>query len=83
MIMAIKSGSWMTVKVYEIPTILVKFILSKLFLINLNFLLDFVFLIYHNALKKAVKIMNTNTINILLVLISVEVLIGTSGRRGS
>lgn len=73
----------MTVKVYEIPTILVKFILSKLFLINLNFLLDFVFLIYHNALKKAVEIMNTNTINILLVLISVEVLIGTSGRKGS
>lgn len=81
--MVIKSGSWMTVKVYEIPTILVKFILSKLFLINLNFLLDFVFLIYHNALKKAVEIMNTNTINILLVLISVEVLIGTSGRKGS
>ena len=73
----------MTVKVYEIPTILVKFILSKLFLINLNFLLDFVFLIYHNALKKAVEIMNINTINILLVLISVEVLIGTSGRKGS
>ena len=73
----------MTVKVYEIPTILVKFILSKLFLINLNFLLDFVFLIYHNALKKAVEIMNTHTINILLVLISVEVLIGTSGRKGS
>ena len=81
--MVIKSGSWMTVKVYEIPTILVKFILSKLFLINLNFLLDFVFLIYHNALKKAVEIMNTHTINILLVLISVEVLIGTSGRKGS
>lgn len=73
----------MTVKVYEIPTILVKFILSKLFLINLNFLLDFVFLIYHNALKKAVEIMNTHTINILLALISVEVLIGTSGRKGS
>ena len=73
----------MTMKVYEIPTILVKFILSKLFLINLNFLLDFVFLIYHNALKKAVEIMNTHIINILLVLISVEVLIGTSGRKGS
>ncbi len=73
----------MTVKVYEIPTILVKFILSKLFLINLNFLLDFVFLIYHNALKKAVEIMNIHTINILLSLISVEVLIGTSGRKGS
>jgi hypothetical protein len=71
-----------SLKYIETGTSLSNLIYSKYFSC-LIFFLTWRKLIYNKLTLNKVKNMKTNLINILLVLIIVEVIINTSGRRGT